>query len=227
MEQRNYRYFDVIMASFVAVLMISNIVSTKIVALFGMKLLTFDGGTIIFPISYIFGDILTEVYGYAKSRRVIWVGFGCLIMMSIIVFIVGKMEPAPDWKLQRSYEDILMYTPRTVAASIIAFFVGEFANSFVLSKMKIWTQGRFLWTRTIGSTLVGQLLDTFFFVLIAFYGRLPASLVANVIIANYIFKTSFEIVATPVTYRVVGWLKRQEQEDHYDYGENYNVFTWR
>lgn len=224
MNRNHFKYFDIILGLFVAVLLISNITSTKIVTLFGSKLLTFDGGTILFPLSYIFGDILTEVYGYAKSRRVIWTGFFSLVMMSTIICIVGKLPAAPDWHLQEAYESILMYTPRIAIASIIGFFIGEFVNSFVLSKMKLLTQGRWLWTRTVGSTLVGQLFDTACFVTIAFYGTLPIELVISVIISNYIFKTLFEIIVTPWTYIVVGFLKKHENEDHYDYGENYSIF---
>jgi uncharacterized integral membrane protein (TIGR00697 family) len=224
MNRNHFKYFDIILGLFVAVLLISNITSTKIVTLFGSKLLTFDGGTILFPLSYIFGDILTEVYGYAKSRRVIWTGFFSLVMMSTIICIVGKLPASPDWHLQEAYESILMYTPRIAIASIIGFFIGEFVNSFVLSKMKLLTQGRWLWTRTVGSTLVGQLFDTACFVTIAFYGTLPIELVISVIISNYIFKTLFEIIVTPWTYIVVGFLKKHENEDHYDYGENYSIF---
>ena len=221
MEQKSYKYLDIILGLFVAVIIISNIVSTKIVVIFG---LIFDGGTILFPLSYIFGDIITEVYGYERSRRVIWTGFVSLVLMSLVIYLIGKMRPADFWPHQKAYENILMYTPRIILGSIIAYFMGEFANSFILSKMKIWTRGKYLWTRTIGSTLVGELIDTVVFVVIAFIGTYTFGEVMAIIIANYLFKTSFEIAATPVTYRVVNWLKRKEEEDHYDYGVNYNPF---
>lgn len=229
-SQRSYRWFDLILGLFVAVLLISNIASTKIVEipffrLFGRMLkLSFDGGTLLFPVSYIFGDILTEVYGFARSRRVIWTGFFSLVLMSLTFWVVGVLPAAPDWNLQGAYRDILMATPRIALASIIAYFSGEFLNSTVLSRMKVWTGGRWLWTRTIGSTLVGEFADTVLFVTVAFAGVLPGNLLWAVGVSNYIFKTGFEIIATPVTYRVVRWLKWSEHEDKFDYDADYNPF---
>ncbi len=219
--QRGYKYFDLIMALFVAVLLISNIASTKILKLGPF---TFDGGTLLFPISYIFGDILTEVYGYQRSRRVIWVGFGCAALMAVVLMVVGALPPADGWEYQNAYEAILGATPRIVLASLIAYFAGEFSNSYTLAKMKVLTQGRWLWTRTIGSTLVGQGVDTVLFVTIAFAGVLPWSLFWSIIISNYIFKCGLEAVMTPITYRVTGFLKREENEDVYDIDTDFNPF---
>jgi queuosine precursor transporter len=218
---RAYRYFDLIMAAFVAVLLISNIASAKILILGPF---TFDGGTILFPLSYIFGDVLTEVYGYQRSRRVIWVGFSAAALMAVVFSVVGALPPAPGWENQKAYEAILGTTPRIVIGSLIAYWAGEFSNSFVLAKMKLVTRGRWLWARTIGSTLVGEGVDTLLFVLIAFYGTLPGGLLLTVIISNYVFKCGVEALATPLTYLVVNGLKRAEREDYYDYQTDFNPF---
>ncbi len=221
---KTYKHLDLITVAFVAVLLISNVASTKILLLGPF---TFDGGTILFPLSYIFGDILTEVYGYRASRRVIWLGFSATFLMSIIFMIVGKLPPAPGWANQEAYDKILGLTPRIVAASLIAYFAGEFSNSFTLAKMKIMTSGKWLWTRTIGSTLVGEGVDTVLFCIIAFLGALPGSLLVSVILSNYVFKCAFEAAATPLTYGVVGFLKRSEGVDHYDRGIDFNPFRLR
>jgi len=220
-DQRSYRYFDLIMAFFVAILLISNVASSKIMDLGPF---TFDGGTILFPLSYIFGDILTEVYGYRRSRRVIWTGFGCAALMAAVFAVVGALPPAEGWEGQEAYLAILGLTPRIVLGSLVAYFCGEFSNSYILAKMKLFTKGRWLWTRTIGSTLVGEGVDTLLFVLIAFYGILPSGLLVSVVISNYIFKVGLETVMTPLTYRVVDWLKLHEQEDHFDYKTDFNPF---
>ena len=219
--ERNYKYLGAISVFFVSVLLISNVASTKIVDL---KWFTFDGGTLLFPLSYIFGDILTEVYGYKRSRSVIWLGFFMALMMSIIFIIVGKLPSAAGWNNQTAYDAILGLTPRIVAASLIAYFFGEFSNSYVLAKMKIWTKGKWLWTRTIGSTVVGELIDSALFVLIAFLGILPNSLLLTLIVSNYIFKTGVEILFTPITYKVIKFLKLKEREDYYDINTNFNPF---
>ncbi len=226
-QQRQYRYFDLILGLFVAILIISNIVSVKAITIplpFTKIHCSFDGGTLLFPFSYIFADVLTEVYGYEKSRRVIWSGFFGLALMAVVIWVVGVIPADPLWKLQGSYKELLMTAPRIAIASIIAYFAGEFSNSFILSKMKIWTRGRFLWTRTIGSTIVGELIDSALFVFIAFSGLWEQALLINVLISNYIFKTLYEIIATPLTYGVIGWLKKHENEDYYDYHADYNPF---
>jgi queuosine precursor transporter len=220
---KSFKHLDTLTALFVAVLLISNVVSSKIVQL---GVFTFDGGTILFPLSYIFGDVLTEVYGYGRSRKVIWLGFGSALLLSITVILVGALPPAQEWSYQPAYEQILGFTPRLVAASLIAYFAGEFINSFILAKLKVWTSGKWLWSRTISSTLVGQLVDTALFTLIAFWGVIPGTLLTTLIVSNYIFKCGVEILFTPVTYGVVRWLKRQEQEDYYDTTTHFSPFKW-
>ncbi|MEB3212200.1 MAG: queuosine precursor transporter, partial [Leptolyngbyaceae bacterium] len=192
-----FRHLDTITALFVAVLLISNITSTKILD-FGV--FTFDGGTLLFPLSYIFGDVLTEVYGYGRSRKVIWLGFISALLLSVTLIIVGALPPAADWPYQDAYDAVLGLTPRIVVASLIAYVAGEFVNAVILAKLKVMTQGRWLWLRTIGSTLVGQGIDTVLFVAIAFLGVLPNSLLATIILSNYIFKCGVEVLFTPVTY---------------------------
>ncbi|MBE9016002.1 queuosine precursor transporter [Chroococcidiopsidales cyanobacterium LEGE 13417] len=220
---KSYKHLDAIATLFVTVLLISNITSNKIVSL---GWFTFDGGTLIFPLSYIFGDILTEVYGYSRSRKVIWLGFFCAFLMAVTFSLVGALPPAADWKYQEAYNQILGSTPRIVAASLIAYWVGEFSNSCILAKLKILTRGKWLWTRTIGSTLVGQVLDTAIFILIAFFGIVPNSVIWALIVSNYLFKCGIEILFTPMTYMVTNWLKRQEQEDYYDTNTNFNPFRF-
>ncbi|MFA5841097.1 MAG: queuosine precursor transporter [Candidatus Paceibacterota bacterium] len=220
--EKNYKYLGAISVFFVSVLLISNVASTKIVDL---KYFIFDGGTLLFPLSYIFGDILTEVYGYKRSRGIIWLGFFMALLMSIIFIVVGKLPAAIGWDNQAAYDAILGLTPRIVAASLIAYFFGEFSNSFILAKMKILTKGKWLWTRTIGSTVVGELVDSALFIVIAFLGILPNSLLITLIVSNYLFKTGIEILFTPITYRVVKFLKKRENEDYYDNNTNFNPFV--
>lgn len=218
---RAFKHLDAITVLFVTVLLISNVASTKIVD-FGF--FTFDGGTLLFPLSYIFGDILTEVYGYGRSRRVIWMGFAAALLMSVTFMIVGALPAAADWPNQAAYDKILGLTPRIVLASLVAYFAGEFSNSLILAKLKIATRGRWLWLRTISSTLVGQVLDTALFILIAFAGIFPAELIAVLVVSNYLFKCGVEILFTPFTYWLTGWLKQQEQEDYYDTQTDFSPF---
>lgn len=222
-QLNNFHYVDIITALFVAVLLISNITSTKLTS-FGF--LTLDAGTILFPLTYIFGDILTEVYGYARARRVIWIGLLCNLLMAGIIIIVGMLPPSPDWPNQEAYNTILGLAPRIVLASIVAYFAGEFINSFLLAKLKITTKGKYLWSRTIGSTLIGQMLDTVIFIAIAFWGLLPTEVLISLVISNYIFKVAMEVLFTPVTYYVVNKLKKVEHEDHYDHKTNFNPFLF-
>ena len=217
-----YKYFDIVLGLFVAVLLISNIASTKILDLGPF---TFDGGTILFPIIYIFGDILTEVYGYKATRRVIWTGFASALLMSVVLIIVGKLPAAADWGYQESYNNILGLTSRIVFASLIAYWAGEFSNSYIMAKMKVKMQGKKLWMRTIGSTVIGEGFDTLIFVMIAFWGVLPNSLIISVIISNYIFKVGFEALATPLTYYITKKFKLKENVDHYDNDTNFNPFV--
>lgn len=215
----NYRYLDFITAAFATVLVLSNISSAKILSL---GWFSFDGGTIIFPLAYIFGDILTEVYGYARARRVIWTGFAMNLLMVAVFWGVGKLPPAMDWPYQESYMNILGVVPRIVAGSLCAYLLGEFLNSFVLAKLKIKTAGKHFWLRAIGSTTVGQFFDTTIFLLIAFAGVLPWNLLLVVWVSNYIFKILTEVVLLPITCRVAGWLKKKEEVDYYDTNTNFN-----
>jgi len=216
---KTFKHLDAITAFFAVVLILSNITSTKILSL---GWFSFDGGTILFPLAYIFGDILTEVYGYARARRVIWIGFAMNLLMVITFWVVQKLPPALDWGNQTAFESILGVVPRIVLGSLCAYLIGEFLNSYVLAKIKIKTQGKFLWLRTIGSTVVGQFFDTTVFLLIAFAGVLPWDLIWIIWVSNYIFKILVEIILLPVTYRVVGWLKKKEEVDYYDRDTNFN-----
>ncbi len=214
-------YFAYIVALFVSFLLISNIASTKILSLW---IFTFDGGTLLFPLTYIFGDILTEVYGFKKAKKAIWIGFFCAALMTIIFAIVQYLPAAAGWENQTAFELILGMTPRIVIASLIAYLAGAFTNSIVLAKMKLITKGKYLWSRTIGSTVVGEGIDTIIFCTIAFLGILPIELLIAVIISNYFFKVGVEIIFTPLTYKIINWLKRKEQIDYFDKNTNFNPF---
>lgn len=216
------KYFLYIAIAFVAVLMASDTVATKIVQLGPLSL---AGAIFVFPISYIFGDILTEVYGYKATRRIIWSGFAALLFMSAVYWLVQILPAATFWGNQEAYEKILGAVPRVVIGSIAGYWAGEFLNSYVLSKMKIWTGGRLLWTRTIGSTIAGEAADSLLFGLIAFYHVLPSSGLVSVIISGYIAKVLIEIAATPLTYLAVNHLKKAEGLDAFDRDVNYNPFA--
>jgi uncharacterized integral membrane protein (TIGR00697 family) len=222
-NRAGYRYFDLIMASFVAVLLISNIASTKIV---DMWRFTFDGGTVLFPLAYIFGDVLTEVYGYARARRAIWTGFFWIAVAAGVFALIDALPAAPEYELSESFSAILGQTPRIVAGSLAAFFAGAFVNSFVLARLKVWTGGRMLWTRTIGSTLVGEAVDTAIFLTIAFGGVYSRAALWDIFESNYVFKVGVEILFTPITYAVVTYLKRAEGQDVYDRATDFNPFRF-
>lgn len=215
------KYFSIISSIFVAVLLISNTVASK---LFSFGPFIFTGAIFIFPISYIFGDILVEVYGYSRSRRIIWTGFFALVMMAIVYWFVGLLPPAPGWENQDAYLKILGVVPRIVLASIIGFWGGEFSNAFIMAKMKILTSGKYLWTRTIGSTIFGQGVDTSLFVFIGFFGLIPNSILIITIFSGYLFKVTYEAIATPLTYKIVGFLKEKEKINRFDYKTNFNPF---
>ena len=222
---RSYRYYDLILGAFVCVLLCANLIGpAKIAEVHGI---TFGAGVLFFPMSYLFGDILTEVYGYARSRRVIWSGLTALVFASLMSAVVVALPPAHGWHDQAAYETIFGQTPRIVLASITAFFVGEFVNSFVLAKMKIFTAGRWLWTRTVGSTVCGEGVDTLVFYPVAFLGVWSPRLLGDVMLANYIAKVLWEVLATPLTYRIVAWLKRVEHEDYYDRDTDFTPFSLR
>lgn len=219
---KQFHYLDVITGLFISILLISNVASSKITVLGPF---TFDAGTILFPFSYIFGDILTEVYGYGKDRKIIWIGVITNLLMAAIFMAVAALPSAPDWHNQNAFNAILGLTPRIVLASIIAYFVGEFANSFIMAKMKIFTKGRYLWTRTVGSTLIGEFFDTMLFVTIAFYGVFSTNDLVALLLSNYIFKVGVEVLFTPITYAIVNFLKKVEHEDYYDFKTNFNPFN--
>jgi len=229
-EQRNHRYYEFVMAAFVTVLICSNLIGPAKIAQFELPVLgavVLGAGALFFPISYVFGDILTEVYGYSRARRVIWAGFAGLGFASFMAAVVVALPPAPFWKHQAAYEVAFGSTWRIVAASMIAYFCGEFVNSYVLAKMKILTAGKWLWTRTIGSTIAGEAVDSALFYPLAFYGSgiIPDDKLPLVMAAQFIVKVSVEVVFTPVTYKVVAFLKRAEREDYYDRKTDFNPFT--
>lgn len=219
---RQFRTFDIVMAAFVAILLLSNLIGAAKLSTVGG--FTFGAGILFFPLGYVIGDVLTEVYGYAHARRCIWAGFGALIFMAFMSWVVVSLPPAAGWDGQAAYESVFGQVPRVVLASIVAFWAGEFVNSFVLARMKILTRGRFLWTRTIGSTVFGQAVDSLIFYPLAFYGSWSTTQVVTVMITNWTLKVTWEAVLTPVTYLVVGWLKRHEGVDVYDEGTNFSPF---
>ncbi len=228
MEKKGYRWFPFVTAIFVTTLIVSNIIAVKLIHVGGLVL---PAAVILFPIAYIFGDILTEVYGYARARMVIWTGFLCNLL-AVIAFTIGGLLPAaPIWSAgifntpqtaQQAYQAILGFTPRLLLASFIAYLVGEFLNSIVLAKLKVRTEGRFLWIRTIGSTLIGQGADSAIFISIAFFGIIPGAGLLNAIVSQWLFKVIYEVLATPLTYIIVIALKRSENEDYFDRDTNFN-----
>ncbi len=212
-------FLPVITGLFVGVLILSNILASKMVRIGPF---VFDGGTLLFPFSYIFGDILTEVYGYRESRKVIWTGLAMLVFMTVNIWLIGLLPAEASWTFQTDFDNILLQMPRIVLASVIAYFAGEYSNSVILSKMKVALDGKHLWARTIGSTVVGQFLDSMLFVAIAFLGLYPFGILAAMAFSNYLFKTVIEVVFTPLTYLVIGYVKKEEQTDTFDHGERYN-----
>jgi uncharacterized integral membrane protein (TIGR00697 family) len=228
--QRQYRYYEFVMAAFVTILICSNLIGPAKIAQLDLPLLgvvTFGAGLLFFPISYVFGDVLTEVYGYARARRVIWAGFGGLAFAAFMAWVVVALPPATFWKNQAAYEVAFGTTWRIAAASMVAYFCGEFANSFILAKMKILTAGKHLWMRTIGSTIVGEAVDSSLFYPLAFYnsGIIPNDKLPLVMLAQFVGKVAVEVLFTPLTYKVVNALKRAEGEDYYDRNTNFSPFT--
>ncbi len=224
-SHRVYRYYDLVMAAFVTVLICANVIgAAKRCQIGGF---TFSAGVLFFPISYIFGDVLTEVYGYSRARKVVWAGFGALAFASFMSWAILRFPPAPDWPHQPAYETVFGGTPRIVLASLIAYFSGEFCNSYVLAKMKLVTGGRLLWTRTIGSTIVGEAVDSVIFYPLAFLGApgWTTGQMLAVLMGNYLLKVGWEVVMTPFTYRVVNFLKRAESEDYFDRDTDFTPFS--
>lgn len=222
-EMRPYRYLDTLVVAFVAVLLVSNLVAQKICRIGPFKI---SGAELLFPITYIFGDVFTEVYGYAASRRAIWMGFFAMALLSIVGGIIVLLPPDPAWPDQRAFTVIFRFVPRIFAASLIAYWAGEFANSYTMAKLKLLTGGRWLWTRTIGSTVVGQAVDTALVVVIAFSGRTSWSTMDQLILWAYVGKVLYETAATPLTYKVVASLKRAERSDAFDREEDFNPFIF-
>ena len=227
---RQYKYYEFVMVAFVVILVCSNLIGPAKIAQVDLPLwgtFTFGAGVLFFPISYVFGDVLTEVYGYARSRRVIWAGFAGLAFAALMSWVVVSLPPAPFWNNQGAYEIAFGSTWRIALASMFAYFCGEFVNSFVLAKMKIATEGRWLWTRTIGSTIFGEAVDSALFYPLAFYGTgiIPDEKLPLVMLAQFVTKVLVEVVFTPFTYALVGWLKRKEHEDWYDRDTDFTPFS--
>ena len=227
-----FRYFDFVMAAFVAILLLSNVLGAGKVAevvLPGVGPWPFGAGILFFPLSYIIGDVLTEVYGYARARRVIWAGFIATAFMAFMSWVVVALPPAPSWTNQGAYETVFGQVPRIVFASMVAFWAGEFVNAYVLARMKVWTGGKHLWTRTIGSTVVGQGVDSLLFYPLAFWGAegWTTDLVVTVLFTQWALKVGWEVLLTPVTYAVVGFLKRREGVDVYDQATDFTPFRAR
>ncbi|HYD13055.1 MAG TPA: queuosine precursor transporter [Allosphingosinicella sp.] len=224
---RPLRHFDFVMAAFVAILLLSNVIGAGKIAAITLPSGTewaFGAGILFFPLSYVIGDVLTEVYGYARARRCIWAGFCGLIFMAVMSLVVVALPPSSGWQGQAAYEQIFGQVPRIVLASIIAFWAGEFVNSYVLARMKIMTKGRMLWTRTIGSTVAGQGVDSLIFYPVAFLGVMDLATVVELGLTQWGLKVAWEVILTPVTYAVVGWLKRREGVDVYDEATDFTPF---
>lgn len=224
---RPMRYFDFVMAGFVVILLLSNVIGAGKAANLDLPVIgayAFGAGILFFPLSYVLGDVLTEVYGYARARRCIWAGFVAMLFMALMSWVVVSLPPDASWSGQAAYEQVFGQVPRIVFASIIAFWCGEFVNSFVMAKMKVWTQGKHLWSRTIGSTIFGQGIDSLIFYPLAFWGVWSNELVITVMITNWLLKVGWEAMLTPVTYLVIGWLKRREGLDVYDERTGFTPF---
>jgi uncharacterized integral membrane protein (TIGR00697 family) len=220
---RRYKYLDALTTAFVVILLVSNLVAQK-VCLIGP--FAVSGAVLLFPITYIFGDVFTEVYGFSASRRAIWLGFFGTSLLYLMGAIVIALPGAPEWKNQEAFRVVFGFIPRILAASLIAFWAGEFANSYTMAKLKLWTNGEKLWTRTIGSTVVGQGVDTVLVITLTFAGIYPLGRLVNIIITGYLLKVGYEVIATPVTYLVIGWLKRSEHADAFDRNEDFNPFSF-
>ena len=221
-SDRRFRYLDSLITFFVVVLLISNVVGQKISAFGPLRV---SGAQLLFPITYIFGDVFTEVYGYSASRRAIWFGFFASLLLSLMSLVCVALPAAPEWPNQKAFETVFYTVPRLVIASLIAYWCGEFANSYTMAKMKLLTNGRHLWTRTIGSTVVGQAVDSIVVMFVAFYGTLPVGTIIRLILSGYVAKVIYETLMTPATYAIVNFLKRKEKVDYFDYDTDFNPFA--
>lgn len=222
-SEKGYRYYDLIMVAFVSVLLCCNLIGVSKVCTIGG--ITFGGGILFFPISYLFGDILTEVYGYKRSRKVIWAGFGAMVFASLVSWVVIHLPPAAGWKHQSEIETVFSQTPRIVLASLLAYFAGELSNSYVLARLKVITAGKWLWFRVIGSTMIGEGVDSLIFYPLAFWNEWSLELLLEVMATNYVLKILWEVIMTPATYRIVSFLKKAENEDFFDYDTNFSPFS--
>jgi len=218
---KQYRYLDLLINIFLVVLIVSNLIAPKFVAVGWLK---FSAAQLLFPVTYIFGDVFTEVYGYGAARKAIWVGFMGSVIMALFGLFAILLPPAPEFKNQQAFEIIFGVVPRNVAGSLLAYWAGDFANSYTVAKMKLWTNGRYLWTRTVGSTVVGQAVDTTIVIFFIFWGQ-PLSVIFQLILGGYIFKVTYEVIATPLTYWIVNTLKRVERVNYFDRGTNFNPFA--
>jgi queuosine precursor transporter len=230
---RSYKYLDALTTTFVVILLVSNLIAQKVcligpfsVGRWSIGPFAVSGAILLFPITYIFGDIFTEVYGYAASRRAIWLGFFGTALLYLMGAIVIALPAAPGWKNEQAFATVFGFIPRILAASLMAFWAGEFANSYTMAKLKLFTNGRKLWTRTIGSTIVGQAVDTVLVIILTFGGVYPVRILLNIIVTGYALKVGYEVLATPLTYLVINWLKRAEQSDAFDRHESFNPFSF-
>lgn len=222
-DVRRYKYLDVLTTIFVVILLVSNLVAQKICMIGPLAV---SGAVLLFPVTYIFGDVFTEVYGFSASRRAIWLGtFGTALSYGMGILVIA-LPGAPGWKNQQAFVTVFGFLPRIQTASLIAFWAGDFANSYTMARMKLWTEGRMLWTRTVGSTVVGQAVDTTLVIVLTFGGKYSGATLVNMILTGYVLKVGYEVLATPLTYAVVGWLKRAEHSDAFDRDENFNPFRF-
>jgi uncharacterized integral membrane protein (TIGR00697 family) len=222
-QVRRYKYLDALTTMFVVILLVSNLVAQKICMIGPFAV---SGAILLFPITYIFGDVFTEVYGFSASRRAIWLGFFGTSLLYLMGAIVIALPGAPEWKNQQAFQVVFGFIPRILAASLVAFWAGEFANSYTMAKLKLWTNGEKLWTRTIGSTIVGQGVDTTIVVTLTYAGIYPPGRLINIIVTGYLLKVGYEVLATPLTYLVIAWLKRSEHADAFDRHEDFNPFSF-
>jgi hypothetical protein len=230
---RSYKYLDALTTAFVVILLVSNLIAQKVcligpvsVGRWSIGPFAVSGAILLFPITYIFGDVFTEVYGYAASRRAIWLGFFGTSLLYVIGAIVIALPPAPGWQNEQAFSTVFGFIPRILAASLVAFWAGEFANSYTMARLKLFTDGRKLWTRTIGSTVVGQAVDTILVIALTFGGIYPVHILLNIMVTGYALKVGYEVIATPLTYLVINWLKRAEQSDAFDRHESFNPFSF-